>query len=83
MKERCDLDFDKDREEVGKKQHEPIKAIDVPNETTNSNNTQVCHTMSTKKCETTYRPQMTKVKVRVCPNSIDLDNESKRKMENR
>ena len=28
---------------------------------------QACHTMYHKECQTVYRPQMTKVNVRVCP----------------
>ena len=47
------------------------------------NEDQVCHTMTMKDCETSYRPQMTKVKVRVCPDKINLDNESAEKMQNR
>ena len=84
MKKHCDLDLDKtdndfsrnktiDGEETGNKR----------NGDHDENRTQACHTMTMKECETSYRPQMTKVKVRVCPNGINLANESKEKMENR
>jgi len=41
----------------------------------------LCHTVRVKKCQTDYRPSTTKVKVRVCPDGVDLDDESKRKMQ--
>ena len=82
IKKRCDLSFDNNYAESSTKDV-AVNEGDASSGTPNSNNTQVCHTVSTKKCETFYRPQVTKVKVRVCPNSIDLDRESKRRMENR
>ena len=82
MKKRCDLSFDNNYAESST-QDVAVNEGDASSGTPNSNNTQVCHTVSTKKCETFYRPQVTKVKVRVCPNSIDLDRESRRRMENR
>lgn len=41
----------------------------------------LCHTVNVKKCQTEYKPSTTKVKVRVCPDSVDLDDESKQKMQ--
>lgn len=39
-----------------------------------------CRIVNEKKCSTLYKPKTTKVKVRVCPNDIDLDQESKDEM---
>lgn len=41
----------------------------------------LCHTVNVKKCQTEYKPSTTKVKVRVCPDGVDLDEESKQKMQ--
>ncbi len=30
--------------------------------------TEACHTVYERECEVSYRPQMTKVKVKVCPD---------------
>ena len=78
MKKHCDKNYRYthndpiDRSDIGVKEDEGTEkgnGKDV-------NEDQVCHTMTMKECETSYRPQMTKVKVRVCPDKINLDNES-------
>ena len=84
MKKHCDTHFDQKETETpenpsnhgseGKEEHKA---------NADAGRKQVCHTMTMKKCETTYRPQMAKVKVRVCPNDINLEKNSAEKMQNR
>ena len=84
MRKHCDLDLDKTYNDFSKNETiDGEETGNIPNGEHEESRKQVCHTMTMKECETSYRPQMTKVKVRVCPNGIDLDNESKQKMENR
>ena len=84
MKEHCDIDLDYTNKDInGKETIDVEETKETHNESTTDSRKQVCHTMTMKECETTYRPQMTKVKVRVCPNGINLDKESKQQMENR
>ena len=85
MKKHCDKNYRYthhdpiDRSDIGVKEDEGKEKENGKN----INEDQVCHTMTMKECETSYRPQMTKVKVRVCPDKINLDNESAKKMQNR
>ena len=84
MKKHCNFNFnDNFQSESNGKTQLSRRIDDVQGGSDDGNEQQVCHTMTVKKCETSYRPQITKVKVRVCPNSIDLDEESKETMENR
>ena len=84
MKKHCNSNFNDNIQSEGNTHTQIRRRLDEVQESHNDGNEQqVCHTMTVRKCETSYRPQMTKVKVRVCPNSIDLDKESKETMENR
>ena len=84
MKKHCDLHFDnKAKDGLDNKNNQGNEGEDGNEENSDEGRKQVCHTMTMKKCETTYRPQMAKVKVRVCPNDINLDKKSAEKMQNR
>ena len=86
MKEHCDTHLDQEvQETIENKEFRVVDKSDTGvNENAKKDGMQeICHTMTMKKCETTYRPQMTKVKVRVCPNDINLEKESAKKMQNR
>ena len=84
MKKHCDLRSDPTERSDSLSEDDDYEGRNE-NETDSSdgNRKEVCHTMTMKKCETSYRPQMTKVKVRVCPDDINLDKESAQKMKNR
>ena len=84
MKKHCDFHVDQEeKDHISNNEFHIHKGREEHNETSNVSSKPICHTMTMKECETTYRPQMTKVKVRVCPNDINLDKESDEKMQNR
>ena len=84
MKKHWDLDFNKKGISTTENKNTHGKDSKKENdENSDDVQKQVCHTMTMKKCETTYRPQMAKVKVRVCPNDINLERKSAETMQNR
>ena len=84
MKKHCDLHFNtEEKDRIDNKNNNVNEDEKENEENPDEGKKQVCHTMTMKKCETTYRPQMAKVKVRVCPNDINLDKKSAEKMQNR
>ena len=84
MKKHCDLHLNKEeKDRIDNKNNHGNKDEKENEENSDEGTKQVCHTMTMKKCETTYRPQMAKVKVRVCPNDINLDKKSAEKMQHR
>ena len=84
MKKHCDTHLDQEGQDTIENKAFHVQDSDEDDtENVEDGMQKICHTMTMKKCETTYRPQMTKVKVRVCPNDINVEKESAKKMQNR